>query len=46
MEGGKITSASPVGDMTHRDGFTILDKYFEQSTVDLGSVSDVEGPGK
>lgn len=45
-QGGNITSMSPVVDMfpmIHSEGFSILDEFFKQPSVDLGSSSDVVG---
>jgi hypothetical protein len=49
IEGGEIMSLSPKGDMfpmTHGDGLTILDEYFEQSATGSGPANDVEGVDK
>ena len=45
IEGGEIMGMSPEGDMfpmTHGDGLTILDEYFEESAIGSGSVNNVE----
>jgi hypothetical protein len=46
IEGGGIMSLSPKGNMfplTHGDGLTILDEYFEQSAASSGPVNNAEG---
>jgi hypothetical protein len=49
IEAGEIMSLSPKGDMfpmTHGDGLTILDEYFEQSAIGSGPANNAEGLDK
>lgn len=49
IEGGGTMGLSPEGDMfpvTHGDGLTILDEYFEESAIGSGSVGNTGELGK
>jgi hypothetical protein len=49
IEGGGTMGLSPEGDMfpvSHGDGLTIFDEYFEESAIGSGSVGNTGEPGK
>jgi hypothetical protein len=43
VEGGEIASVSLEGILSQKEGFYILEEYFEESAVDSGPVNDTEG---